>query len=186
MCYKGGHNAWTNICYQVLYLTPTSSVTQPRQLALHSYPCCLALCGSAAPGERHCRTWATTLLWLKWSLGARGIYTFPLPLQHLSSLSELFSSPNNRKVLISLSPPLVTLSSQASPLISPSILERKRFQTRLESRSTDSQSLKSTSCFGRQLYLLLLELGSYLARASSVELVNLCGSPGRFLTISCS
>jgi hypothetical protein len=47
-------------------------------------------------------------------------------------------------VLPSLSPPLVTLSSQASPLISPSIFERKRSQKWLESRSTDSQSLKST------------------------------------------
>ena len=42
-----------------------------------------------------------------------------------------------------LSPPLVTLSSQASPLISPSILERKRCQKWLESSSTDSQILKN-------------------------------------------
>jgi hypothetical protein len=38
---------------------------------------------------------------------------------------------------------LVNLSSQASLLIFPSILERKRCQTRLESRSTHSQTLKS-------------------------------------------
>ena len=73
-----------------------------------------------------------------WGLG--GIYTIPLPPQRLSLLPQPFISCRNRKLLLSLSPPLVTLSSQASPLISSSILERKRCQTRLESKSTDSQT----------------------------------------------
>ena len=67
----------------------------------------------------------------------------------LSSITALSSSPmvqidENQQVFISSLLHWCTLNSQAFPLISPSILERKRCQTRLESRSTDFQTLKST------------------------------------------
>ena len=149
------------MCYQVLNLTHTSLVTQPRQSTLHSYPCCLAWCGSATPRERHCRTWATALPWLKWPLGIGDIYTFPPSSPMSLFLPQLFSSWENRKVLFSLSPPLVTLSSQASPLIFPSIIERKRCQTQLESRSTDFQTLKSIQ-FTFWLAVVFVTLGAWL------------------------
>ena len=129
--------------YQVLNLTHTLSVTQPRQPALHSYPYCLVWCGSAAPGERHCHTWATTLPRLKWLLGLGVLIPFPF-LPNVSLLSPTHSARPRTEECPSLSPPLVTLSSQAFPLIYPSILERKRSQTWLESRSFDSPTQKST------------------------------------------
>ena len=129
------------MCYQVLNPTHISLVSQPRQPTLHPYPCCLAYCGRAATRERHYHRAA--LPWLKWPLGAGGIYTFPF-LSNVSLLSlNRLVRPRTKKCS-SLSPPLVNLSSQASPLIFPLILERKRCQTRLESRSTDFQTLKST------------------------------------------
>ena len=86
-----------------LNLTHTSSVTQPRQPTLHSYPCYLAWCGSAAPRERHYRTWAATLPGLKWSLGLGGTYIFSLPPQRLSSLSPTHSARPTTKECPSLS-----------------------------------------------------------------------------------
>jgi hypothetical protein len=74
-------------------------------------------------------------------LRAGGIYTFPCPPQP-SLLLQRFTW-----LKIDQSSSLFlywhTLSSQATPLISPSILERKGVKTRLESSSTDSQSQKS-------------------------------------------
>ena len=93
--------------------------------------------------ERHYHTWATALPWLKWPLGARG-YLYLSPSSPTSLSASLTVQFKQKQKSASLSPPLVTLSSQGSLLISPSILKRKRCQTRLESRSTNSQTLKST------------------------------------------
>ena len=92
--------------------------------------------GTAALEPWHCHD-------LSDSSGLGGIYTFPF-LSNVSLLSLNHSIRPRIEKCSSLSPPSVTLCSQASPLISPSILKRKRCQTRLESISTDSQSLKST------------------------------------------
>ena len=94
---------------------------------------------------RHCRTWAMALPWLKWPLGARGIYTLPLPSQRYFASSSSLQHAQNRAGALSLSlPPLLTSSPQANLLISPSILEGKGFKNRLESSSIDSPTLKST------------------------------------------
>ena len=97
--------------------------------------------GTAA--VRHYRTWTTALPWLKWPLGLGGTYTFSLPLQHLSSLAHSFSSFKNRRVPFSLLH-WWPWAPKHSPLISPSIFERKRSQIQLESKSFDSPTQKST------------------------------------------
>ena len=94
--------------------------------------------GTAALKPRHCHDLSD-----RWGWG--GIYT--LPPQRLSSSFCSFQLIQNRKWALSLSPslpPLVILSPQANPLISPSILEKKGSKTRLESSSIDFQTLKST------------------------------------------
>ena len=91
--------------------------------------------GTAALEPRHCHDLSE-----RWK--ARGCLYFSHPLQCLSLLPTVQFDQNIAECS-SPSPPLVTLSSQASPLISPSIIERKRSQTRLESRSTDFPTLKS-------------------------------------------
>ena len=94
--------------------------------------------------ERYCHAWAAALLWLKWPLEGRGVFIlFPFLPTSLPFFPNGSVRPKTEKCS-SLSPPLVTLSSQASPLISPSILERKMSQTRLESRSFDFPTQKST------------------------------------------
>ena len=52
---------------------------------------------------QHYRTWAMALPRLKWPLGLGVLIPFPLPPQHLSSLSHSFSSSKNRRVPFSLS-----------------------------------------------------------------------------------
>ena len=91
--------------------------------------------GTVALEPWHCRDSSD-----RWELG--GIYTFPLSPQWYSASSSSLQHAQNRKGALSL-PPLVTLSPQANPLISPSILERKGSKTRLESSSTDFPTLKS-------------------------------------------
>jgi hypothetical protein len=76
----------------------------------------------------------------RWEAG--GIYTFPCPPQRLSLLLQRFRPTKNRPEL-SFFLHWHTLSSQATPLIPPSILERKGAKTRLEISSTDFQSQKS-------------------------------------------
>ena len=89
------------MCYQVLKHTHASSDSQPRQSTLHSYPCCLAWCGTAALKPRHCHDLSD-----RWGWG--GIYTHPLPPQRLSS-SCRFSHAQTEKEL-SLSPSIVDLN----------------------------------------------------------------------------
>ena len=78
----------------------------------------------------------------RWGWGY--IYTFPFLLNRTSSLLPHFSIPKTKQELCLSLNPLLTSSPQANPLISPSILEEKGSQTRLESSSIDSQTLKST------------------------------------------
>ena len=94
--------------------------------------------------ERHYCTKAAALPRLKWPLEGRGVFIlFPF----VSNVSLFFPNGSIRpktEKCSSLSPPLVTLSSQASPLIFYQSLREKRSQTRLESRSLDFPTQKST------------------------------------------
>ena len=130
------------MCYQVLKHTHASLDSQPRQSTLHSYPYCLAWCGTAALEERHYRS--ASLPYLSRGTTATQVtvggwgYLYPSP--SFPTVLYLFfltlAHPKQRRS--SLSSSIVDLKSQANSLISPSILERKRCQTRLESGSTDS------------------------------------------------
>ena len=117
--------------------THASSDSQSRQSTLHSYPCCLAWCGTAALEPRHCHDLSD-----RWGLGVFIPFPF-LPNGCLPLLPHSSSSKTERSLSLSF-PPLVTLSPQANPLISPSILERKGLKTRLESSSIDFSTQKST------------------------------------------
>ena len=61
------------------------------------------------------RTWATALPWLKWPLGLGVLIPFPF-LPNISLLSPTHSAHLRTEECPSLSPPLVTLSSQAFSL----------------------------------------------------------------------
>jgi hypothetical protein len=78
----------------------------------------LAWCGTATLEAWHCRTQVT--------VGGQGVFIHLPVLPNSLSFFHLNSDRRNKKVLASLSSPLVTLSSQASPFIFPSILERKK------------------------------------------------------------
>ena len=92
--------------------------------------------------ERHCYSWATALPQLNWPLGLEVFIPFPSSSNGSPSSPTVQFVEEHKSAL--LSPPLVTLSSQASPLIFPSIIERKWSQTWLESRSFHSPTIKST------------------------------------------
>ena len=92
-----------------------------------------------------------------WDLG-RYLYLFP-------SLTTVFFLAQSFRPMLFGSALVLSLlhwcpkALKLSLMISPSILERKRCQTRLESRFTDSPTQKSTwFSFDRWLCLLLLEL----------------------------
>ena len=115
---------------------------QPRQPAQHSFiPCCLDWCGSVAPEERHCHRATlpqigrgTTVTYL--TVGSREVF-IPLPhpqnglLIHLVVQTDTALLSTHFLSLLHWCPKALKLSL----VISPSILERKRSQTRLESRS---------------------------------------------------
>ena len=110
--------------------------------------------GTTALEPRHCRDLSDHWGW--------GDLYLSLPSQRHSSLSHSFSSSKNRRVLFSLS--LLhwwPWAPKHSPLISPSILERKRSQTQLESRSFDSPTQKST-WFTFWLAGVFVTLGAWL------------------------
>jgi hypothetical protein len=92
-----------------------------------------------------------------WGLG--GIY-IPFPFLSKGNL-PLLPHLSMSKVEQELSlPPLLTSSVQANPLISPSILEEKGSQTRLESSSIDFPTLKST-WFMFWLVVVFITLGAW-------------------------
>jgi hypothetical protein len=79
---------------------------------------------------------------LKWPLQSEGYLYLSLTSPKFTSSSPMVAQIQNRPKL-SLFLHWHTLSSQATPLISPSILEREGAKTWLERRSTDSPSQKS-------------------------------------------
>ena len=76
----------------------------------------------------------------RWGLGVYIPFPF-IPNGNLPLLPHLSTSKAEQEFLL---PPLLTSSPQANPLISPSILEEKWSQTRLESSSINFPNLKST------------------------------------------
>ena len=132
--------------------------------------------GTAALEPRHCRDLSD-----RWGLGV----FIPFPFLPNGCLPLLPHSSSSKTVRSLSLPPLLTLSPQANSLISPSILERKGSKTRLESSSIDSQTQKSTwFMFWPTVVFVTLRACSKPARASPVELISVCGSPGRFITTS--
>jgi hypothetical protein len=137
--YQGGHNIWLKIVWpsaQILLKT-SSHLCQDSQLNLSH----LLL----SWWVRQCCTWREVVphpstAALKWPLGGRGYLYLSLSFTMALSSSPMAQTDEKQTRALSLFLHWHTLSSQATPLISPSILERKGAKTRLESSSTDFQS----------------------------------------------
>ena len=164
--YKGGHNKLAKVCNQVLNLMHIHPQLLSQDNHLFTDFNLVVLPGAVVPhlkrgtaAVRHYRSWATALPRLNWPLRVAGYLYLP----HSSPTALLpplaIQTDANSSLLIL---PLFhwwPWTLKYSVVISPSILERKGFKTRLESRSIDSQSLRALgSCFS--WWIVFVTLGA--------------------------
>jgi len=144
---KGNSRIVGQLCNQMLIFTkqhPLSQLKQPTK-QFHTWP---ALARAAVPPIKGGTPIKGGSADLFWPLGPRGcLYLWTLPTTVITDLRWNISCSDRPELSLSLLH-CCSYIPQANPWFQPSILERKGSKTWLESRSTNSQSLRA---FGSRL-----------------------------------